>query len=74
LEDQKRKHLKRKNKEAIMPMVGKKKFPYTDKGKEAAYNYAKNMNQPIQDVNNFGSSGGMSLDKNRFGRRDKNKY
>ncbi len=57
-----------------MPMVGKKKFPYTDKGKEAAYNYAKNMNQPIQDVNNFGSSGGMSLDKNRFGRRDKNKY
>jgi hypothetical protein len=24
-----------------MPMVGKKKFPYTEKGKEAAMDYAK---------------------------------
>jgi len=54
-----------------MPMVGRKKFAYTDKGKEDAFNYAQKTNMPIQEVNEFGNDvQGMSLDKNRFGRRD----
>ena len=54
-----------------MPYVKGKHYPYTDAGKEAAYDAANNSNKPITDVNQFGS--GMSLDKSRFGRRDKNK-
>tara|TARA_Y100001938_G_C8100664_1_gene441450 strand:+ start:7793 stop:8002 length:210 start_codon:yes stop_codon:yes gene_type:complete len=61
-----------------MPIVGNKKFAYTDTGREKAYNYAKETNQPIMEVNEFGNdapkipdpSSPMSLDKNRFGRRD----
>ena len=57
-----------------MPYVKGKKFAYTDAGKEKAYEYAKKVNQPITKVNEFGNDvKGMSLDKNRFGRRDKKK-
>ena len=57
-----------------MPMVGKKKFGYTDAGKEKAFEHAKKTNHPIMEVNEFGNEAPMmSLDKNRFGRRDKNK-
>jgi len=31
-----------------MPMVGKKKFPYTKKGKEAAKKYAKKTNKKMK--------------------------
>ena len=54
-----------------MPIVGKKKFAYTDAGQEQAFDYAQQTNQPIMEVNQFGNDAkGMSLDKNRFGRRD----
>ena len=57
-----------------MPRVGKKKFAYTDQGKQSAYEYARSTNQPIVEVNQFGNDvKGMSLDKSRFGRRDKKK-
>ena len=57
-----------------MPIVGKKKFAYTDAGQEQAFNYAQQTNQPIMEVNQFGNKAKpMSLDKSRFGRRDKNK-
>jgi hypothetical protein len=31
-----------------MPMVGKKKFPYTEKGKEQATMYAKKKKAPVK--------------------------
>ena len=37
-----------------MPHVGKKKFAYTDAGKEAAFEYAQKTGEPIMDVNQFG--------------------
>ena len=55
-----------------MPYVGKKKFAYTDKGKQDAFEYAQKVKQPVMEVNQFGNKAPtMSLDKNRFGRRDK---
>ena len=55
-----------------MPYVKGKKFAYTDAGKKKAYEYAKTVNQPIKEVNEFGNkSKMMSLDKSRFGRYKK---
>ena len=54
-----------------MAYVGKKKFGMTDAGMEASYKLAGETNTPITEVNEFGNDvQGMSLDKNRFGRRD----
>jgi len=36
------------NKGGKMPKVGKKKFPYTKKGKEAAKKYAKKKNKKVK--------------------------
>ena len=33
-----------------MPYVKGKKYPYTDKGKQAAYDAANNISKPITDV------------------------
>jgi hypothetical protein len=35
------------NKEHIMPMVGKKKFPYSSEGKKEAKEYGKKKGMPV---------------------------
>jgi hypothetical protein len=35
------------NKENIMPMVGKKKFPYSEKGEKEAKEYGKKKGVPV---------------------------
>ena len=43
-----------------MPLVNGKKYPYTDKGKQAAYDAANNSSQPITEVMSEIDSGPMS--------------
>ena len=43
-----------------MPIVNGKKYPYTDKGKQAAYDAANNSSQPITEVMSEIDSGPMS--------------
>lgn len=40
-----------------MPQVGKKKFPYTPKGKKAAKVYAKKTDKPLKDKKKDGTLG-----------------
>jgi len=39
-----------------MPIVGKKKYPYTDKGKQMAYEHSARTNEPIREVTNYAAS------------------
>ena len=43
-----------------MPIVNGKKYPYTDKGKQAAYDAANNSSQPITEVMSEIDGGPMS--------------
>ena len=44
-----------------MPIVNGKKFPYTDKGKQAAFDAASNTQNPITDVMSEIDGGPMSI-------------
>jgi len=50
-----------------MPLVGKKKFAYTDQGQKNAYMEAKKTGMPIQNVNHFGNE----YDERKKGRVNK---
>ena len=43
-----------------MPIVNGKKYPYTDSGKQAAFDAASNSGQPIRDVMSEIDGGPMS--------------
>ena len=43
-----------------MPIVNGKKYPYTDKGKQAAYDAANSSSQPITEVMSEIDSGPMT--------------
>jgi len=48
-----RRHEARLEEEQVMPKVGKKKFPYTKKGKSAAKSYAKKMGKPVKKMRGY---------------------